>query len=90
MDIRVNGPSNIFNINSTSRTRKTEKTKSTNASSSAIEVSSSFKEYQVAKMAANSTDDVREDKVAELKSRYESGNYQVNVEDLANKIMMGV
>lgn len=90
MDIRVNGTSNIYKINNTSNTKKSSKTKAASNSSSVFEVSSSFKEYQVAKLAANSTKDVREEKVAEIKSRYESGNYQVNVEDLANKLMMSV
>lgn len=87
MDINLNRISKLYNVNSTSNIKRPIKSKETSERSSVVEVSDSFKEYQVARLAASGTSDIREDKVAEIKNAYESGKYQVNIEELANKMM---
>ncbi len=63
--------------------------KSTAATSARDEVSISQagKDYQIAKKAVSEAADIREDKVAEMKSRIESGNYQVDAGDFAAKLL---
>lgn len=90
MDIRLNSVSNIYNTNKVGTNKKIDKTKAVEGNTSVFEVSTSFKEYQVAKKAAASTSDIREDRVAEIQAKYNSGKYNVNIEELANKIVGNV
>lgn len=90
MDIRLNSVSNIYNASGISSNKKVDKTKTSEGNSFIFEVSDSFKEYQVAKKEAATTSDIREDRVAEVQSRYNSGKYNVDIEALANKIVGNV
>ncbi|RKI30839.1 flagellar biosynthesis anti-sigma factor FlgM [bacterium 1xD8-6] len=53
----------------------------------AYEISQSAKDYQVAKKAVAEADDIREDKVAELKEALASGAYNVSSQEIAEKIV---
>lgn len=57
------------------------------ASSDSLEISRSGKDYQIAKNALKKVPDVREDKVAQLKTAMASGNYNVSAEELANRLV---
>jgi negative regulator of flagellin synthesis FlgM len=50
------------------------------------DISSRAVEFAAASKAAHSAPDIRENKVADLKARIQSGSYQVNAEALADKI----
>ena len=52
-----------------------------------ISLSATAKDMQVAKNALNAVPDVREAKIADIKSRMESGTYDVSVDDFAAKLM---
>ena len=71
---------------------KTNKTSSTRpASASAmgrdeVQISSFGRDYQIAKKAVAEASDIREDKVAEMKSN-ESNDYQVDTGDFASKLL---
>lgn len=52
-----------------------------------VEISSLGKELQIAKQAVSKGADVREDKVAELKSRIENGTYEVSSDSFAEKLL---
>lgn len=52
-----------------------------------VEISRMGKDYQIAKQAVANTPDIREDKVAALKQKIASGNYNVNAEELADKMV---
>lgn len=54
-----------------------------------VEISQVGKEYQIAKAAVAQADDVREDKIAEIKARMNAGTYNVSGMDFANKIVEG-
>ena len=72
---------------------KTNKTSSTRpASASAmgrdeVQISSFGRDYQIAKKAVSEASDVREDKVAKLKSMVDSGAYNVEPGDFASKLL---
>lgn len=51
-----------------------------------LELSRTGQEYQIAKNAVAEAPDVREDRVAEVKAKYESGKYEVSAEQLAAKL----
>ena len=52
-----------------------------------ISLSATAKDMQVAKNALNTVPDVREAKIADIKSRIDNGTYDVSVEDFAAKLM---
>ena len=52
-----------------------------------VQISSFGRDYQVAKKAVAEASDIREDKVAEMKSKYESNDYQVDTGDFASKLL---
>ena len=43
--------------------------------------------FKIAKQAVANASDIREDKVAELKTKVDSGNYQVDAGDFASKLL---
>ena len=45
------------------------------------------KAYQAAKSAVNEAADVREDKIADIKSRIDNGTYNVSAESFADKLL---
>ena len=72
------------------QTQSTSKVKSTNTVSKPrdqVQISQTGRDYQVAKQAVANASDVREDKVAELKSKIDSGNYDVDTDDFASKLL---
>ena len=72
---------------------KTNKQTSTRAAGSAgmgrdeVQISSFGRDYQIAKKAVAEASDTREDKVAEMKTKLESNDYQVDTGDFASKLL---
>ncbi len=52
-----------------------------------VEISQAGRDYQVAKQAVADASDIREDKVAALKSSIASGTYKVETGDFAAKLL---
>ncbi|MCL1988378.1 MAG: flagellar biosynthesis anti-sigma factor FlgM [Firmicutes bacterium] len=67
------------------------KTRKSNAAASNaqdnLSISGQAEDYQIARRAISQLPDVRENRVAELKSLIESGQYSVNASAIANKIL---
>ncbi len=87
MDFKVNNILKTYGINkpqSSSHKIKSEKTEST---SKALEISESVVEYNNTLETVKNTNDVREDVVAKYKGLFDSGNYNVDVSDLADKLL---
>lgn len=55
-----------------------------------LEISRTAKDYQVAKEAVLRASEVREDKVAKIKSAMEAGTYKVNAQDIADKMLENI
>ena len=55
-------------------------------SSDRIEISTLGRDLQIAKKAVSETEDVRWDKVNEIKTRMQSGTYNVSCEEVAEKM----
>lgn len=52
-----------------------------------VQISSLGKDIQTAKTAVASASDVREDKIADIKSRIDNGTYDVDMDDFASKLL---
>lgn len=52
-----------------------------------VTISRAGHDYQFAKQAVAEASDIREDKVAQLKTRVESGSYKVDSGDFASKLL---
>lgn len=50
-------------------------------------ISSTAKDYQIAKQAVAAAPDIREDKVAAIKAQIENGTYEVSSESFAAKLL---
>lgn len=75
----------LYQVNSTRK--KTEK--SANYSKDSVEISSFGRDLQIAKQAVAQAEDVRADKVQELKTSMENGTYNVPMSALADKLLNG-
>lgn len=52
-----------------------------------VTISQAGYDYQIAKQAVAEASDIREDRVAQVKARVESGNYKVDSGDFASKLL---
>ncbi len=75
----------LYQVNSARK--KTEKTAS--YSKDSVEISSFGRDLQIAKQAVAQAEDVREEKVQELKSSMANGTYNVPMSALADKLLNG-
>ncbi len=86
--MRIDAYSQINQIYKTGSKAKTGKVARTSEKDK-VEISSFGKAYQIAKNAVAKSPDVREDRIAEIKSKIDSGTYYVSNEDLAEKLLGG-
>jgi negative regulator of flagellin synthesis FlgM len=61
--------------------------KSVDSSSARPEISAKAREFSKAQEAAAKAPDIREEKIAELKKRIAAGNYQINAQAIADKMV---
>lgn len=59
----------------------------TKKSSDSIQISNLGRDLQVAKKAVSEADDIRWDKVNDIKKRMQSGTYNVSCEEIADKMV---
>lgn len=74
---QIYGVGNKMRTSSTAKSYKTDK----------VEISSFGKELQIAKKAVAESEDVRAQKVADLKAKIENDTYQVASSDLADMLI---
>lgn len=84
--MRVEAYNKVTQIYQTNATNKITKTSSVKAKDQ-VEISRMGKDYQIAKQAVANATDIRQDKVNEIKKRMESGTYNMNAEEVANKLV---
>jgi len=86
--MRIDAMSEITQLYQLSGTRKTtEKPKS--YSKDSVEISSFGRDLQIAKQAVAQAEDVRTEKIQELKTSMENGTYNVPMSALADKLLNG-
>lgn len=84
--MRIESMSQVAQIYKANQTQSTEKTQKAKAQDE-VQISEAGKDFQIAKMALQEVPDVREDKIAAIKSSMEAGTYQVNSSSFADKVI---
>lgn len=85
--MRIEAYNQVAQIYKASQTAKTAKTAKTDAGRDEVQISSFGRDYQIAKQAVADASDIREEKVAEVAAKVNSGSYDVSAEDFAGKLL---
>ena len=85
--MRIDAYNQIAQVYKTTSAAKLQKTENARHGRDEVQISSFGRDYQIAKQAVAGASDVREDKVAQLKARMSSGNYSVETDSFANKLL---
>ena len=86
--MRIDAYNQVAQIYGTKRTAKVNTTQQVSMGRDQVQISSNLgRDLKVANQAVSDASDIREDKVAELKARYASDNYQVDTGDFASKLL---
>lgn len=85
--MRIDAYNQVAQLYGVQSNYKTQKTSSVSAPKDQVSISQVGCDYQVAKSAVSQASDIREDKVAQLKSMIDSGNYSVDPGNFASKLL---
>jgi negative regulator of flagellin synthesis FlgM len=87
--MRINGDvSKISGIYSKNKNvGKVDKTESPSAKKDILSISNQAKDFQTALRALKDIPDIRQDKVKSIQKKFDSGEYNVNGNDLADKLI---
>ena len=85
--MRIETYNQVAQLYKGSKSGKTQQPYGAAAGRDELTISQAGYDYQIAKRAVAEASDIREDKVASLKTRVESGNYQVDSGDFASKLL---
>ena len=85
--MRVEAYNQVAQLYNREKTQKVQNTKQMSTGRDEVQISSMGRDYQSAKQAVSDASDIREDRVAQLKERLDSGNYNVDMNDFANKLL---
>ena len=85
--MRIEAYNQIASIYKTSKTGKVQQPYGVSTGRDEVQISQLGRDYQIAKQAVTEAADIREDKVAELKAKVNSGNYSVDTADFAKKLL---
>ena len=85
--MRIEAYNQVASLYQTSKTTSTAKAGKFTMGQDQVQISSLGRDLQIAKQAVAETSDIREDKVAELKSQIDSGTYSVDTSDFASVLL---
>ena len=85
--MRIEAYNQVAQIYKANKIAGTAKTAKASAARDEVQISSFGQDYQIAKQAVAEASDIREDKVAEVAARVNSGNYDVSADDFADKLL---
>ncbi len=84
--MRIETYNQVAQLYNTTKPTKTKSTQSAAAKDN-VTISRAGQDYQIAKQAVSKASDIREDKVADVKNRIDSGTYSVSSDDFAKKLL---
>lgn len=85
--MRIEAYNQIASIYKTSKTSKVQQPYGVSTGRDEVQISQLGRDYQIAKQAVAEASDIREDKVAELKTSVQSGKYDVDSGDFASMLL---
>lgn len=85
--MRIEAYNQVAQLYKGGKSAKAQKTYDASAGRDHVTISQAGYDYQIAKQAVAEASDIREDKVAQLKARIESGSYKVDSGDFASKLL---
>lgn len=85
--MRIEAYNQVAQVYKANKAANAPKTARTNASRDEVQISSFGRDYQIAKQAVAEAPDIREDKVAALAAKVKSGNYNVDADAFASKVI---
>ena len=86
--MRIEAYNQVAQLYQSSNTKNTTQAAKTNGMGrDQVQISSTGKDYNVAKAAVSEAADIREDLVADIKARIKAGTYEVSTEDFAEKLL---
>lgn len=85
--MRIDAYNQITQIYGTQKRMNTQKAAEAGSFSDQLSISRAGRDYQIAKNAVSEASDIREDKVAQLKTMVDSGTYHVEPGDFASKLL---
>ena len=85
--MRIEAYNQVAQIYKANKAASAPKTVGAGTSRDEVQISSFGRDFQIAKQAVAEASDIREDKVAKIAAKVNSGNYDVNVDDFAGKLL---
>ena len=86
--MRIEAYNQVAQLYQTSTTKNTSQAAKANGMGrDEVQISSTGKDYNVAKAALSEAPDIREDLVADIKARLKDGTYDVSADDFAEKLL---
>ena len=85
--MRIEAYNQVAALYKANKTTKTQSAKGIAMGRDEVQISSFGRDFQIAKQAVAEASDIREEKVSELKTRVQSGNYSVDSGDFASKLL---
>ncbi len=84
--MRIDAYNKVSQLYNTNKVKKATKP-SGGSFSDKLEISQKGQDYRVAKQVVSQTPDVREDKVNQIKRQIESGSYNIDMTEVADKVV---
>ena len=85
--MRIDAYNQVAQLYGAQNKARVQKTQSAYSVSDQVSISQAGKDFQIAKNAVSGASDIREDKVAMLKAKVESGDYHIEPDDFASKLL---
>ena len=85
--MRIDAYNQIATMYKTTKPSKAKNTAEVSSARDQVQISRAGRDIQIAKQAVAAASDIREDRVAELKSSIQSGNYNVDTGDFGSKLL---
>ncbi len=85
--MNINRINQVYQVYKNSGAKKVDKASGVSAGKDVVNISNEAKDFQTALQSAMKAEDVREDLVNDIKQKMDAGEYEVNTDDLVDKIM---
>lgn len=85
--MRIESFNQVAQIYNKNKAVRAQRTSAANVARDEVQISSFGRDYQIAKQAVAEASDIREDRVAQLKEVVNSGNYNVDMDEFADKLL---